>query len=1190
MNDASIKHKRNCHIRDLVKEINIFSRPQSRPNKIREVIFDLSARKELSRDVIQVKTVRFNRSQEQKEKTSINFDISLDESSKKAKIYRKPMNIPYAQHTCPIRKGGMRQEVKMYGVNTVRSVNSEAVNNISVISERTKSNVMKEIERKGVNINFDPKNKKRPMEILPYESFSECPTVIKEENEKECKVKEEIKGRYIVKKDSLYYTIYEKKKQKLSDYMMKNGKRNKTVKNRGHSFDFVKRKYDSEMEVTQGRYERSVEKNRGGKIDLNLCPSYLHATRNKRTKYFDIIRSIVTFGKYEFMRLFDLKKQLKNENELKHYITKVIFIQRWWKEIYYRFNFNVEVMIIQKNFRGYVSRKRFNKFVENKLFGEVIENLEEFMGNKKIEIVFWKIKEFYGKKIKIDRMTAQSDYYLSKIYFSSEMIENIVRIQTNIRNFIFHRKNKKIIKYISEFRKNIRIPKKVLLNDFFITKRTYSMTIIKKITLIQKIWRQYHIKIKEAEEVIKKPVVNTIHKVHNEFTISSISSNISTIRKKPLRPFVMTKLIYRKIKEIKQRNFILNKHLFTKHHIDLSSQFDKIILIQKTVKTFLEQKQKKYINMDNTSNSLLHSRGDSSSFTTKSTVFDKKQVIDNIKLMQVQSNQYKATRVKSFFETNIKTNDVPPMKSPFIEATSLTKINIANTFNKVLFIQRKFKKHNIVKISIDYKDSNDYISKVSKRRENNLRQTIKIPRLSIKSSEIDFAIANEQNPNDNYEINTMSQSIYPKDLIIKARNKNTSKQYRKKSSIVISKSDSYNTKLKKMFLLDIKNKLSIPFIAIYNKMKLFYFIYLFNQRVIKSAQEFSFNTIRSYITNNSSVIYRSSCSPSEASHSKETFYFSTLRRHLSVISDKSEVSYPLIFKMKLFLQKNLPLYFKSSHNKKIIPYLTSEQQSNLEKTNIFNVNEYEEMGRYINLCYQKEMNIRKGSLNNLIQNRIKRTIFNSTNIFTITRFMDDLFQDIVRAKFCQRCYCKKEEKCKGCFCHEESDDEPEFEVENNIIKIEEYQSTQNKSVYTFSSSSEEDKSNNDIDISGLNMRPQLTERTSRDRPLFVKITKIDKEDEDDIDIFANIKSGKTNKTLNNDINKAIQIVKSKSRNNHSSYKQCNTSYSNENIIKLGRSPNELSKYKSRINHLLTQKKKKEFIQLRDHSEDKDNFA
>ena len=207
------------------------------------------------------------------------------------------------------------------------------------------------------------------------------------------------------------------------------------------------------------------------------------------------------------------------------------------------------------------------------------------------------------------------------------------------------------------------------------------------------------------------------------------------------------------------------------------------------------------------------------------------------------------------------------------------------------------------------------------------------------------------------------------------------------------------------------------------------------------------------------------------------------------------------------------------------------------------------MGRYINLCYQKEMNIRKGSLNNLIQNRIKRTIFNSTNIFTITRFMDDLFQDIVRAKFCQRCYCKKEEKCKGCFCHEESDDEPEFEVENNIIKIEEYQSTQNKSVYTFSSSSEEDKSNNDIDISGLNMRPQLTERTSRDRPLFVKITKIDKEDEDDIDIFANIKSGKTNKTLNNDINKAIQIVKSKSRNNHSSYKQCNTSYSNENIIK-----------------------------------------
>ena len=161
----------------------------------------------------------------------------------------------------------------------------------------------------------------------------------------------------------------------------------------------------------------------------------------------------MTFGKYEFMRLFDLKKQLRNENELRHYSTKVIFIQRWWKEIYYRYNFNVEVMIIQKNFRGYVSRKRFNKFVENKLFGEVLENLEEFMRNKKIEIVFRKINEFYGKKIKIDRMTAQSDYYLSKMYYSSEMIDYIVRIQTNLRKYIFQRKNKDMMKYISKLKK-----------------------------------------------------------------------------------------------------------------------------------------------------------------------------------------------------------------------------------------------------------------------------------------------------------------------------------------------------------------------------------------------------------------------------------------------------------------------------------------------------------------------------------------------------------------------------------------------------------------------------------------------------------------------------------------------------------------------------------------------------------------
>ena len=65
---------------------------------------------------------------------------------------------------------------------------------------------------------------------------------------------------------------------------------------------------------------------------------------------------------------------------------------------------------------------KFNKYVENKLFGEVIENLEEFMRNKKKEIVFDRIKKHFGKKIKIDRKSSQYDYYVSKIYFSEKLM------------------------------------------------------------------------------------------------------------------------------------------------------------------------------------------------------------------------------------------------------------------------------------------------------------------------------------------------------------------------------------------------------------------------------------------------------------------------------------------------------------------------------------------------------------------------------------------------------------------------------------------------------------------------------------------------------------------------------------------------------------------------------------------------
>ena len=55
---------------------------------------------------------------------------------------------------------------------------------------------------------------------------------------------------------------------------------------------------------------------------------------------------------------------------------------------------------------------------------------------------------------------------------------------------------------------------------------------------------------------------------------------------------------------------------------------------------------------------------------------------------------------------------------------------------------------------------------------------------------------------------------------------------------------------------------------------------------------------------------------------------------------------------------------------------------------------------------------------NLIQYRLKKELLKYRNIFAITRFIDNLYENIINNKICLKCYCKEYEKCKNnCNCH-----------------------------------------------------------------------------------------------------------------------------------------------------------------------------
>lgn len=1261
MNEKRIRLSPSFSIRDLKKEISIFTRRVPQPKKIREVILSTSGEREKNRDFIIIKKKRVDRSFDQ---THQNINIQIGQSPvPHPKIYKKPQKlynqstetvshvststqqVTYSQNTCPVARtplpptpaskfGTSTYNVSKGGIPSrrVQDNNITLISNISMSSIRSKSpqlTQLKEIEQKGVEMQFDPSNKSKPIDLVSFDSFTTIPNVCEEKKEK-------MKPNFLLKKDSILYSIYEKNKQKISDYLLAN--RNKKKKNnRNKSFDCAKRKRKFEEVDIEKRGERSVDKKekRGGRVDLFLPPKKLHLTRNKRMKYFDIIRSIVTFGKYEFIRLFNLKKQLQKEVEGKHYLIKLVFIQRWWKEIYFRLCVNLNIMIIQKMYRGYKLRKKFNKEVENILMGEVLTNLEKFIFEKKVQNAFDKVRHHNGMKIFILKDETMKNWYLSKIHIGSNILTKIQVLQANIKRFLFQKKNIKLYITLETIKKLKKIKKRPFLKGYklLLTKNTY-INPLKYISFIQKKWRKHALACKkDQEQVFKKPRINPNIKKINFYQ----GNEKYCMVKKLLKPEFITKAISNKQNDKNQKGIKLKCHLFTKSNVNRLQYIHPILTIQRMFRLSNQsRKNNTNLNIDNSANinidqtdthSMTHSRLDSSSFTTKSSIIDKKQIIANIKLIQNKWTSYKAKKnnktgnenliipllidskykdEKGTVITKIYKTIEKPVSLPFIHPMILNKVYVSNDCSKINYIEMKFrqflfKKKNALsplKIGNDYKKKPAYL--IKKRVSPIKNDKMKIQKLAIKMNEVGFSIDNKIKQKPKLEQVHIQSNFIPNvtndkesiDLFLKARNHTTSrKQINSKGNSISS-----NSKLRKMFISDIKNKLSFYFLKIYNQLKFFDMIYLLTQRITKNSQEYGYQEIKNQFSHSNVDFASSSLFCPQI---KESFYISTLRRHLKVINDNEENDSKIGIKVKKLLISTLPKYFLSSHNKKVIPYINQYQRKKLEITNLYKESEEIEFGKYINLFLQKEQNFKKGSLNHLILNRLNRTKFDNTNIFTITKFIDELLEDVVKARYCQKCYCKRGENCKRCYCHQEDEEEqePEFDVEENVVKVDEYQTEQNQlAIYTFTS--EEDNDDDDTTINkkeGNNIvQPLATENT--ERKIFFSEKKDDSDD--DFDVLSNINTKKNQLRLQ-EIDLAIKKVKGyqtsrdrdKSRDNETS-RHCMTidNSRDEKIIPIrNRSPLEVSRLRGKISKIF-QKKKKNYLQLRDNSYENEKFS
>ena len=218
------------------------------------------------------------------------------------------------------------------------------------------------------------------------------------------------------------------------------------------------------------------------------------------------------------------------------------------------------------------------------------------------------------------------------------------------------------------------------------------------------------------------------------------------------------------------------------------------------------------------------------------------------------------------------------------------------------------------------------------------------------------------------------------------------------------------------------------FKKLYYEKKNLTFIYILNLFIIKNTQEFVYFLLKYNIKKSFSY----------------PFYNKTLQRVIKFLKTNPLPSQGGEKIKKLFLKIFPNLNSIKSHNI-LISSLTIGNKKQLINTNIYNEIEPD----FINyICsfskYDKHL-----SNPTFIEKRLKNSKLISTNIFNITRFIDDEYNNLINGKYCINCYldlnkCLCNKKIKEDYYYDEYDLDIDFDTEYNSKNKIEYDSTKCK--------------------------------------------------------------------------------------------------------------------------------------------------
>ena len=334
--------------------------------------------------------------------------------------------------------------------------------------------------------------------------------------------------------------------------------------------------------------------------------------------------------------------------------------------------------------------------------------------------------------------------------------------------------------------------------------------------------------------------------------------------------------------------------------------------------------------------------------------------------------------------TNLKTiKNSYNVNHKYINIESLPSINSlrTNTENNDLFAPNPSNnnKNNNINTSVSIQTLGSNISN-NKFNDNNVIKRIITEANNYHKSEIEYENKNyfyTENDINKFSFKNEKRNIFENSIL----RKNTANY----SNFILF----INLRIIKLFFHKIKE--------IKSKKCIYVFIQMLIQRVKKNINVFVFNNI--------------------CERNNKNDFYKIIRKHIRIYNKINSEEY-LKNKHKnneiiILIRENIFIQYLQS---KFI-FLSDDQEKIFIQKNIFISND-KDLINYFLIYYRFEYKPIDIDYINLIQFRLIKEPLNNMNIFSITKYMDKLYYNIIHGNICKNCFCKKEESCSiNCNCH-----------------------------------------------------------------------------------------------------------------------------------------------------------------------------